>query len=86
MDNHSYKSWREYHRARANQVDPIAKRKRIERDTTEGAKIAVETSTLEVPDQPTMHKRSRSLGSEMDLSLTPLTKKNKLEELEDMSG
>ncbi|KAG8900812.1 hypothetical protein FRB99_005753 [Tulasnella sp. 403] len=35
MENHSYKSWREYHRARAGQVDKQAKEMRLSREAAQ---------------------------------------------------
>ncbi|KAG8880828.1 hypothetical protein FRB97_000419 [Tulasnella sp. 331] len=47
MDNHSFKSWREYHRVRAMQYDPIAKAARMAREA-----VKQETKVATPPPSP----------------------------------
>ncbi|KAG9008500.1 hypothetical protein FRB90_008842 [Tulasnella sp. 427] len=80
MDNHSYKSWREYHRARAEKVDPEAKRRRLALEATRPS-LAPSVSM----ESESSRKRSRSVESDMDIGTSPPPepKRSKLDELDE---
>ncbi|KAG8933586.1 hypothetical protein FRC01_008127 [Tulasnella sp. 417] len=87
MDNHSYKSWREYHRARAMRVDPEAKRLRLKLEAE--TKPLVATTVAAAPsismESEGGRKRSRSAESDMEIGTPPAPdpKRTKLEEAEE---
>jgi len=91
MENHSYKSWREYHRARSGQVDKVAKEKRLAR---EAQMILPQPTPPPPPPSLTLttsasiielaRKRSREPDDDMELSTPSVAKRNKLTEDESM--
>ncbi|KAG8911029.1 hypothetical protein FRC00_007160 [Tulasnella sp. 408] len=77
MDNRSYQSWREYHRARAARVDPEAKRLRLR---LEAASKPSAAPSISIKGEES-RKRSRSAESDMDpgAPLAPDLKRIKVE-------
>lgn len=49
MDSHSFKSWREYHRVRAPQLDPVAKRQRLEKEAAK--RVGIITTTIPMAEE-----------------------------------
>ena len=89
MQNHSYKSWREFHRSRARELDQTARAKRLARESSTQQASTPTIPPLAVPSRPESSmlapeitvKRAHESDSDMDMSSTPPSpKRSKIED------